>query len=381
MRSVLIAFADDTLGGTSRSALGWGQVYAEAGWQVLFRPMRGIHPRRTAAFRAVGTVIDDYDDLRGTEPPLLSLHHGAWSKRMLTEVRSLAVWTESQWSVPLDIISNNIFAVSDRVIDQAFPRSRHTTAVLGDWAFAQYISNTAGTRRSAAVTVVPNPQDDAFFRPPSLQERDAARRRLQIPEGSKVVLRLGSPHEGKWSASYDQLVSALEDATLILVGSPESLRLRLRGKSGIRLIEPLGDDEAVRELYWAADVFAHDAVRGESFGNVIVEAMLCGIPVVYRGRPLRDNTPHEFVDLPGFYYCGSTRAWITVLSQQEALSSSRVLSNEVGRYGVSQLSQLLRKTEEIGRVPVRLPLAARAVIFLLHNPLVAALKQARLNRR
>ncbi|MDB6427906.1 glycosyltransferase [Curtobacterium sp. 20TX0008] len=345
----------------------------------MFYAMRGVHESRAEAFRAVGRFVDPTQQFTTDEPPILALHHGAWSRRMKSEVLELADWTQRTWAEPVELITNNIFAVCDDFIAKSFPRSRRTTAVLGDWAAAQYRGNMLFKPKPDELIVVPNPQDSDFFRPPSIAERRNARARLGLTTADKTVLRIGSPHDGKWSRQYVRLEGQLRREILLLVGAPTKLRSALSQKDKVRLLAPIDNDTAVRELYWAADVFAHDAARGESFGNVLLEALLCGLPVVYRGRPFRDNTPWEFIRLSNFNYRFISRAW-----RNEVLAKRRGRINDydscISQYSVTSLTRLLVDSKTMGRAPAQVPLLGRLAAFCLHNPVMAAVKQWRLDR-
>ncbi len=55
------------------------------------------------------------------------------------------------------------------------------------------------------------------------------------------------------------------------------------------------DDTELRRYYGLMDVFVHAAEKGESFGMVLCEAMLSGLPVITLNTPLRDNSQIEVV--------------------------------------------------------------------------------------
>lgn len=123
----------------------------------------------------------------------------------------------------------------------------------------------------------------------SAEERAAARERLGVPAGAKVLLCLTklNAREAPW-----ELVSAFARGTdpgrwLLIAGDgparPE-LEAAVRER-GLRQVRFLGYVPYPRlpELYAAADLFLHP-VAEERWGVSVAEAMACGLPVVASSR-------------------------------------------------------------------------------------------------
>lgn len=291
LRRVLVVFSDDSLGGTSRSALTMGLAWREAGAVVEFAPLLGIHPDRLGDFQDVGLVQDDPEAVDPRSYELIHHHHG----HVREDERSvIARWAESARHVaaPPSLLTHNVFGVPDYPVE-IWPGPT-AVGLLGAWLESQY-RMSCWPRVPAPSVLVPNPQDFDFFRPPTRSERVAARTRFA--DGDRpLVLRVGSPLRDKWSNAYIALDAAAEaeGASLVCVGPPPGLARELLRRGHARLLPAANDAQRLRDLYWAADVLAVDARQGESFGNVLLEACGCGLPVVYRDRPVRDNTPREF---------------------------------------------------------------------------------------
>ena len=270
--------------------------------------------------------------------------------------------------------------------------TRTVVGVLGDWVGAQYRLQTGA--RAEHLRVLPNPQDFVFFRPPSADERRDARSALSIEPDERVILRVGSPSEEKWSkAGYSSLVRAMSvhEGTIRLIGAPPSYEFKSPNVTVVH--QPL-DDLALRREYWAADVFAHWAARGESFGNVILEALGAGVPVVYRAIQTRDNTPAEFRNLPCFEYVTRDSTWIERLREARLVLE---LDREtlLRRYGSSAMESKLRQVVAAGNgnadallnavlrtfsPPSPLSVREYLAVLIRHNPLAGALKRLRLRR-
>jgi glycosyltransferase involved in cell wall biosynthesis len=124
--------------------------------------------------------------------------------------------------------------------------------------------------------LIPNGVDVATFTPGPVE-----RKRFGLPSGP-LVLMVSALIPSKNVAEGIEAVAALPDAILVVAGDGP-LRSQLQRLADERLpgryrqlTIPAADMPA---LYRSADVFLHLS-RDESFGNVFVEALACGIPVV-----------------------------------------------------------------------------------------------------
>lgn len=377
---VLVAVSDHSLGGTSRSAASFALAWNDAGADVTVLAIGGLSESRSSSLRSSGVkVASDVDDVAHGAWNLLHLHHGAdssatrrWTSAVLTAMDRDTV-----------VLTHNVFGQQLR---SATP-PRTVVGVLGDWVALQHRLQAPRDRRQ--MRVVPNPQDFDFFRPPSSAERAGARRELGIPGDAHVTLRLGSPIEEKWSSSgYRALVRRREKGMLRLIGAPPSLAgIEEEGVyvSGV----PYASDILVRQEYWAADAFAVWSRRGESFGNVLLEALGCGLPVVYKAVVTRDNTPFEFQDIPNFHYVTSARRWLRGAGSVTARSARGAA---LMRYGRAAITKQLMTIAAVGdgdpdavfeRVLLAFSAPRRAtptqvmLAALRHNPLMAVAKSLR----
>lgn len=395
---VLVLSIDGSLGGTSRSALTAARAWATQGIAVDFFSPGQLHPARSGEFSSVGPIIPTVSDLALDDYDIVHFHHAGLvgrTREVFTEI--VSHHTSGQNAPPL--LSNNIFAVSDSLLDQ-WPAHR-VTGVLGLWAAQQYKSATLCHRRRRIPIIIPNAQDSDFFRPPTLDERSAANERIGI-DCQQVILRVGSPNRGKWSLDYLELAKSLvgSSSTLVLMGAPDSLLTALDGLEHVRLVPTTGSDVLLRDFYWAASAFMLSAQRGETFGNVLTEAMLCGVPTVYRNRPYRDNTPWEFQHIPLFSLAANRDDWIERgmhpqigLSHDELLNAQFVSHHLISRdYGIPtvgarlvEVANLLLEGHDksiptiLDRSPVaELPFKSRVHCFVGHNPIVSIAKQCRI---
>ena len=117
--------------------------------------------------------------------------------------------------------------------------------------------------------------------------RSRWRAEFAVRDEDKVVLMVGSNFAGKGLGRTLLAIAALPAAQrdrlrLMVIGKdkPEAF-LRMASKLGLakNLQIFLGRDDVPR-FYLGADLFVHPAHEGETAGNVIVEAMIAGLPVL-----------------------------------------------------------------------------------------------------
>ena len=131
--------------------------------------------------------------------------------------------------------------------------------------------------------VIPNAVDTSIFTP---GDRSAARAELRIPSSARVLMFASNGIKANVWKDYRALNEAIRllgnDACtsgLILLAVGESAPPERVGNAEIRFIPFQSAPAALAGHYRAADIYVH-AARIESFGNVLLEARACGIPVV-----------------------------------------------------------------------------------------------------
>jgi glycosyltransferase involved in cell wall biosynthesis len=125
-----------------------------------------------------------------------------------------------------------------------------------------------------------------------LPEKGRFRRKYDIDERAKIVLFLSRIHERKGAdlllASFSRLKRMVDFPVTLVVAGPDegylqnlkSLAKRLGIKNDV-LFPGLLQGREKLEAYVDADVFVLPAKdRYESFGNVVLEALACGTPVI-----------------------------------------------------------------------------------------------------
>jgi glycosyltransferase involved in cell wall biosynthesis len=126
-------------------------------------------------------------------------------------------------------------------------------------------------------SLIPNGVDPARFRP-----GPARRAELGLPTNGPLILMVSALEPGKRVIEAMRAVAAMPDARLVVAGDGalrhEVDRLAADLLPGRFLRRTFGHEQ-MPDLYRSADLFLHTKIR-ESFGNVYVEALSCGTPIV-----------------------------------------------------------------------------------------------------
>ena len=163
----------------------------------------------------------------------------------------------------------------------AYPLMRDLTIVTpSQWLAQQAQASSLLSHRE--VCVIPNALDTASYRP---VDATALRQRLAIPEGKPLVLFGSMGAEIDQRKGYTLLMSAVEK----LIQHSTNFEIAIFGSAderenlfqGIRVhsLGKLSSETALAEVYSAATVTVVPS-RQENLGNVIMESLACGTPVV-----------------------------------------------------------------------------------------------------
>ena len=289
-------------GGTQRVAQNYAVGYASQGIESAVLAYQGGGPRevelRASAietFVAVGKA-DAVGRAGAWGPDVVHVHREGGvdpeSAEVLTRLRT--VCPKASW------VETNVFSRADptetgELFDLHFQ--------LSEWCLWKWSRRTRHLRPRPLGIVLPNATDTVSFYP----DPEAAQRFRQehgIPQDAVLIGRIGQPIVAKWMSGFGQAFESVARreprARLLVVGYPEELRHELDAlppeiRARVHELSFLHGDDALRAVYSAIDVFAHSSHKGESFGMVLVESMLCETPVVTRSRPARDNSQVEVV--------------------------------------------------------------------------------------
>lgn len=186
--------------------------------------------------------------------------------------------------------------------NRVFAPYLYNRAVDGVIAISDGVAHSlasAGVDQSR-VTIVRSGVDCDWFRPPTPDERAAARARLEISDAEFVfvVSAVGALEPRKGHRYLIEAVAALAATNVkCLIAGQGSIRIDLereiadRGCAG--RVALLGRIDDVRPMLWASDVFAMPSLN-EGLGVAVLEAMASGLPVIAADvGGLREAVEHE----------------------------------------------------------------------------------------
>lgn len=150
--------------------------------------------------------------------------------------------------------------------------------------------------------------DSALFRSPGVEERAAARSRLDLSAGRPTVAFIGALGDNR--KGFDTLFAAWVklcgdpqwDADLAVVGGRRELGMWKTRAGDANLGSRIkffggGDERFVLDVLWASDALVLPA-RYEAYGRVVQEALCCGVPaLVSYGAGVAEQYPAELSEL------------------------------------------------------------------------------------
>ncbi len=231
------------------------------------------------------------------------------------------------------VCEQNVFAVPSgyNKLDVSFQ--------LSTWCCWNYLSFSKSLSNKERLQILPNPVNPDNFHPITKAERKTFRDHYGIPSDAFVLLRVGQPIVAKWNVHMIDIFVDFKrthpQAYLICVGAPQEIKDRSHKFNELRnctlFIDKIVDDNDLRICYGSADLFFHMARIGESFGIVLAEAQLCGLPIVTVHTPYCDNSQAEVVGHNQGGLVANRRKGI--LKALDKLASNPALREQMGQNG------------------------------------------------
>jgi len=132
------------------------------------------------------------------------------------------------------------------------------------------------------ITVIRNARSSTEFRQPRSEEANRARRALGLGEAQKVVVAVGALSPEKHIDDAIRAVARMKAPVHLVVVGEGPLRrelVDLAEQAAPGRVSFLGPRTDMRSVYWAADALVLTSVS-EGVPGVLIEAGLCGLPVV-----------------------------------------------------------------------------------------------------
>ena len=294
-----------TRGGTERAAMNYALGYRRAGYPSAVLAYNGGGPRR-AQLEAEGVVVFEggpdeastsraVKEARAWNPDIVHLNRPGE-----TDPGSAAV-LKALIHPRLRVFETNVFSRADQSHDRTMI-DLHLH--LSRWCLWKWTLAASSLRMKSPGIVVPYSVDCDAFHPTSSDERRSIRQTFGIPENAVVYGRVGQPMDGKWSPTliraFESVAKELPNAWLAVCGMTDRLKTMVRDlpeaiRARVLELQITNSDAELRRYYALMDIFVHSSEKGESFGLVLCEAMLSGLPVITLSTPLRDNSQIEVV--------------------------------------------------------------------------------------
>lgn len=124
------------------------------------------------------------------------------------------------------------------------------------------------------VTVIHNGIDTGTFKP---YDKVQARKELNIPQDAKIILMgaqsLSNPRKG--TSLLSEAINKITDNNIFFYGFGSNENIDKR----INPLDFIKDEELLAKIYSAVDLFVMSSIE-EAFGQVFIESLACGTPVV-----------------------------------------------------------------------------------------------------
>ena len=327
-------------GGTERAAELFSRGYHECGHtvQVLSRNEGGRREEslRNAGIRVVlgGATASELDNALDRAavfaPDVVHIHRPGMTSAADSYVINKLKATNRV------IIETNVFG---RVDYSATSEDIDVHMHLSNWCLWRWQRWLGANTRPLGV-VVPYPVECEAFSRANNESIRAFRRERGIPEDAYVLGRIGQRSDGKWHPAtidvFAKIAKGNSKAYLATIGLPPKCQARVSKlpesiRSRVVDLGFIDDDIKLAVAFSSMDVFLHAAEIGESFGYVLVEAMLCEVPVVSAARPHKDNSQVEVVGhLNGGIITASTKG---LANACQRLENDPTLRRQLGQSG------------------------------------------------
>jgi glycosyltransferase involved in cell wall biosynthesis len=289
-------------GGTERAAVNYAMGYKQIGQDSRFLVIYEGHQERRRQLEDKNIPLYEFylgskiiDDIILWSPDVIHFHR---SNTVNSKVkRCIEIIKKHTHCL---VLETNVFS---RYVYDNWYKNVDISFQLSDWCLWKYRKWRGKKNWPFSATMPYAIEKDSFYK--EHQSRIVSfKKTYNIPLTDFVAGRLGQAHNSKWHPSivslFEKVYRKYPQTTLLLVAPSPEVRLKVEQlnpqiRTKIKIIDRLMGDDQLRLYYSCLDVFIHHARIGESFGYVLVEAMLCGCPVITVATPFKDNSQVEVI--------------------------------------------------------------------------------------
>lgn len=184
-----------------------------------------------------------------------------------------------------------LIEASHREKQKAMKIARPTYIFPSDWLNDEYRSSSIGrTLGPASSSVIRNCLDTLYFSPVKTDTRDSLRTQFGFEKG-EIVIVSGAENNHEIRKGFNYFEDAVKTINTAKFGHPNKNKIKFVAfGSGNHVLDCHNPDikyvhlgvlkeEQVRDLFRSADLLAFTSIE-ENFANVILEALMCGCPVL-----------------------------------------------------------------------------------------------------
>lgn len=328
-------------GGTQRAAQVFAEAYKELNHDSRLIAVYGGGSRYDEIKNKINTWMNlseaTLSQIKKWQPDIIHIHsHGLTNEDVNKIIETLK-------SDNIKIIETNVFSSPstwENKLDYSFQ--------LSTWATWLYLMRGGNPNKTK---MAPNPVNCNRFKRANIEQIEKFKNNYNIPKNAFILGRVGQSHPGKWSLMLMSVFNKLarKDSTiyLIIVNAPNNIiKAAKNSKFSKRIIcidKIIGDDK-LAIAYSSFNLMIHAAEKGESFGYVLTESILCETPVITLNTPWADNSQAEVVEhLRGGYVVNSEKGLInSILDYMKSRGKPTInpSSNQiVERYNYKKVAQ------------------------------------------
>lgn len=308
---ILTVVCDLKKGGTQRAAQVFAEAYNELDYdsRVLAAYENGSRYDELKNKILIWTCIDNANlsEIKKWNPEIIHIHsHGLKPE----DVGKLIGLLKKENTM---VVETNVFSSPsswENKIDYSFQ--------LSSWAAWLYIMRGGSINKAK---ILPNPINCSQFKKADVGCVNKFKDYYKIPRTAFVLGRIGQSHPGKWSlmliSAFNKIAKNNPNVYLVIVNPPTNI-IKAAEKSNFKNriihIDKIIGDEKLATAYSSFDLMVHAAEKGESFGYVLAESILCGTPIITLNTPWADNSQAEVVQhLKGGYVVNSEKGLISAI--------------------------------------------------------------------